>query len=68
MKRKLLVALVILGLLGSFFSFSTLAGEHPSKARGGIHYVGMPIFSLYLIKTSLDIGEPAISVHSRLSS
>ncbi len=44
MKRKLLQALVILGLLGLFFSSSTLAGEHPSKARGGSIMWECPFF------------------------
>jgi hypothetical protein len=34
MKRKLLQVMVILGVLGLFCSSSTLAGEHPSKAKG----------------------------------
>jgi hypothetical protein len=34
MKRKLLQALVIVGLLALFFSSSTLAGEHPNNAKG----------------------------------
>jgi hypothetical protein len=35
MRRKLLQVLVILGLLASIFSFSTVAGGHPNKAKGG---------------------------------
>jgi hypothetical protein len=35
MRRKLLPIVFILGVLGLFFSSSTLAGEHPNKARGG---------------------------------